>query len=211
MKLKEIKGEAILAEFIGTFGLTFAVLVSLSSPIFGLPTAVIAAVTVGLFVLVIGSISGCHLNPAITIGQFTLGKIKYLPAVGYLLAQVSGALLALVAFGLFNNNEIFELGATETWDVFWAEVLGAAIFGFAVAAAVLNKLDAVATSLIVGGGLLIGLIAASVASNAVLNPAVAVGIGSATWPYIAGPILGAIIGMQTYKILLPAKAKSSKA
>jgi aquaporin Z len=207
MKLKEIKGEAVLAEFIGTFGLTLAVIISLSSPIFGLPTAVVAAATVGFFVLVIGSISGCHINPAITVGQFTLGKIKYLTAIAYIIAQVSGALLALVIFGLFNNNEIFELGATETWDVFWAEALGAAILGFAVAAAVLNKMDAVASGLTVGGGLLIGIIAASIASNGVLNPAVAVGIGSATWPYIAGPILGAVIGSQTYRILLPAKSK----
>lgn len=207
MKLKDIKSEAVLAEFIGTFGLTFLVLIALTTPLLGIPTGMVAALTLGLFVLVIGSISGCHINPAITLAQYSLKKVSAFTSLSYIIAQLSGALLALVVFGLFNNNEIFELGATETWDVFWAEVLGAGIFGFAVAAAVINKLEPAAASLTVGGGLLIGGIAASIASNAVLNPAVAVGIGSFTWPYIVGPIVGAVIGMQAYKMLVPAKTK----
>jgi len=207
MKLKDIKSEAVLAEFIGTFGLTFAVLVTLTTPVFGLSTGVVAALTVGLFVLAIGGISGCHINPAITLGQYALSKINAFSALAYIISQLSGALLALVVFGMFNDNQIFELGGTQTWSAFWAEVLGTAIFGFAVAAAILNKLEPAAASLVVGGGLLIGGVAASVASNAVINPAVAIGIGSSTWPYIAGPIVGGVIGSLTYKLLMPAKAK----
>lgn len=215
MQLNHIKGEAVLAEFIGTFGLTFALLVALSSTALGLEAGLVAAITLGLFVLIIGPISGCHINPAITAAVLSIGKIKPVTAAAYFIAQFSGALLALTVYGVFNNNELFELGGTTEWSVFWAEVLGAAMFGFAVASAIYNDAKSVAASLTVGGGLLIGIVFASVASNGILNPAVAIGVGSYTWPYLAGPVVGSIIGMQIYKILLtpktPIKASKAKA
>lgn len=211
MKLKDIKSEDVLAEFVGTFGLTLAVLAALSGPIIGLPVSIIGGIAVGFFVLTIGAISGCHINPAITLGQYTIGKINALAALSYVVAQLSGALLALVVFGLFNDNQIYELGGLETWSTFWAEVLGTAVLGFAVTAAVMKKSDSMTSALTVGGGLVVGGALASIGSYSVLNPAVAVGVGAAGWPYAAGPVVGAIIGSHVYKLLTPAtKAKASK-
>ncbi|NMC44550.1 MAG: aquaporin, partial [candidate division Zixibacteria bacterium] len=85
-----------LAELIGTFVLV----------LFGCGSAVIAgshigflgiSLAFGLAVLVmvyaIGSISGCHINPAITIAMLTAGKINGKDTVFYLLAQFVGALI----------------------------------------------------------------------------------------------------------------------
>lgn len=207
MKLEHIKSEAVLAELIGTFGLTMAVLVALTTSL-GIFPGVIAAATLGLFVLLIGSVSGSHINPAVTIAQYSVGKIDISNAIAYVIAQLSGGLLALVVLSLFNDGVIFELGGEETWSAFFGEALGAAVFGFAIASSIYNKLDGLASAFAVGGGLFIGIIIASIASNGLLNPAVAIGVGSSTWPYILGPIVGLVVGMQLQKLAVPHKKKS---
>jgi aquaporin Z len=85
------------AELLGTFVLVFM----------GTGSAVIAgshitfvgiAFTFGLAVLVmvyaIGPISGCHINPAISIAMLVAGKISVKDTIGYIIAQVIGAILA---------------------------------------------------------------------------------------------------------------------
>lgn len=63
---------AMAAEFVGTFALAGAVLASLNAvaggPFETMATPLIAAVTLGLFVMSVGSISGTHINPAVTLG-----------------------------------------------------------------------------------------------------------------------------------------------
>lgn len=80
----------LFAELIGTFALTLAVFVSINSH-FPVPTPVIAGLTLGIFVYTIGSISGAHINPAVTIGIRTLKKITTKEAVWYIIAQFIGA------------------------------------------------------------------------------------------------------------------------
>jgi hypothetical protein len=86
-----MKPKALVAELVGTFGLTLAVLISINNPDFPVSTPVIAGVTLGLFVYTIGGISGCHINPAVTLGLASIGKIELPSALGYLVAQFVGA------------------------------------------------------------------------------------------------------------------------
>ena len=85
------------AELFGTFVLVFA----------GLTTAVIAggqvhnvgvAMAFGLSLLAmayaLGPISGCHINPAVTLGMLISGRIAIKDAVGYWVAQCVGAIIA---------------------------------------------------------------------------------------------------------------------
>ena len=59
----------------------------------------------------IGPISGCHVNPAVTIGHLLLGRLTPLSAVGYLIAQVIGGLVAgLVLFALAKNLPSYDRG-----------------------------------------------------------------------------------------------------
>ena len=72
-----------LAEFVGTFLLTLAVSVCLASK-FPVPTAVVAALTLGVSVYVFGAISGTHINPAITLGILSVGRISPKDAALYI-------------------------------------------------------------------------------------------------------------------------------
>src|ERR1700676_3982764 len=86
-----------LAELVGTFVLVFG----------GVGSAVLAGDKIGFLgvslafglsllamVYAIGPISGCHINPAVTIGLLISKKIEPRYAVGYIVAQVVGAILA---------------------------------------------------------------------------------------------------------------------
>jgi glycerol uptake facilitator-like aquaporin len=193
---KPIKIGIIIAEFIGTFSLAYAVLASINGAVPSVPTAVIAGFTLLLAALSIGGISGAHINPAVTLGLFSIKKISLRNAVFYLLSQFAGALAALGLIALVLHGHDHSVASDKSnWTVFSGEMIGAAIFTFGVAAAVEQGLQKISAAFLVGGSLTLGIVFASIASNGVVNPAVAVAIGSSTWGYIIGPIVGAVVGM----------------
>lgn len=182
---------ASVAEFIGTFLLAAVVIAASGQPLFVM-FAVLA------IVLVIGGVSGAHLNPALTIGALATRRVNLVRAVSYVVAQVLGALMALVvmnafvsaapevseqaqAFGqaapsLFTAPEIAK--GTE-WVVLAAELLGSVILAFAVAAGVrLFKAGDLHHAFAYAAGLYVAILLAGTAANyvgasAILNPAVA--------------------------------------
>ncbi len=193
-----------IAEIIGTFGLTSAVILSLTTQS-TITTAVVAALTLGLFVYSIGHISGAHLNPAVTIGAWSIKKIHSRDAAFYIVSQLIGALLAL---GFLANSNIYTEGiyVSEALGVIVAELIGMFFFSFGIASVVYGKTPNAMSGVVVGGSLLLGItFAIGLGSNGVLNPAVALGIGSLGLSYLVGPIAGAILGMQAYKMVADEK------
>ncbi len=193
-----------IAEFIGTFGLTMAVLGSVS--VGGLPTMLIAGITLGLFVATIGHVSGAHINPAVTIGAWSLKKINNTDAAIYILAQFAGAALAVLLAKFAGAAVTLAVGTSFSWVGLVAEIVGTIIFTFGIASIVLSKDSAERTAarapFVIGGSLTLGAsIAVALGSNAVLNPAVAFGIGSFGWAYIIGPVIGSVAGMWLYKFI----------
>jgi aquaporin Z len=96
-----------LAEFIGTFTLV----------LFGCGTAVVAGKSVGVlgiafafgFALIamaygIGPISGCHINPAVSVGVFVAGRMSIKDLIGYIVAQVFGGIAAAAVLGVIANG-----------------------------------------------------------------------------------------------------------
>ena len=62
----------------------------------------------------VGSISGCHINPAITLGCLLTGRISGKDATGYIIAQIIGALLgSSILFLLTSNTEVTGTGAND--------------------------------------------------------------------------------------------------
>ena len=189
----------LLAELIGTFLLAFLVRLSLGAQ-FPVATPVLAALTLGLIVYMIGSVSGAHVNPAVTIGLFTIGKIKALDAVGYIIAQFIGAFLAGVA-GTAMLGSALTATADSSVMIAVAETIGAAIFLFGISAVVRKKVPDCMSGITVGTSLLLGVLAASSVSAGILNPAVALALHSLTLAYVLGPIIGAVAGVWLYRAI----------
>lgn len=194
-----------IAEAIGTFALSFIVLeaVSLKGAV-PLPVPVIAGLTLGLFVYTIGSLSGCHINPSVTLGLLSIKKISIKDGAGYIIAQCAGAVGAVLLAQVFVivrplAGDLFAFDLT----VFCAEVLGTFFFTFGIASVVYGKAKEQMSGIVVGLSLLLGVLIASFAGSAgILNPAVAFALNAISITYVLAPIVGSIIGFQTYTYLV---------
>lgn len=206
---------ALIAEFIGTFLLVASIIAVQGQPLF------VAFALVGI-VLVIGGLSGAHVNPALTVGAWVTGKIKSLRAVGYIVAQVLGAIVAFVVLHAFLQGSApastsslstapalyhaATLTSSKEWYIFFAELLGTTVLAFGFAAALRAKRDKIVSAFTYGLALLIGLlIAGSITALFLteqntgltfLNPATALaanGLAWNMWP-IAIYILAPFVG-----------------
>jgi aquaporin Z len=213
---------ALIAEFIGTFILAGAVIAGQGQPI------LVFFALVGV-VLAVGTISGGYVNPALVIGAWVTRRMSGIRALAYIVAQVLGAMLALVILEAYVNNapatssSLYGAGATlfkasaiphnKEWFIFLSEFIGAIVFGFAVAGATREKKERTAAALTVGLGAFLGLMiagssAALLGGSAILNPAVAVALQaidfSSVWPimvYVVGATLGGVVGFVLYDVI----------
>ena len=200
MQINLVNVRKYLAEFIGTFFLVLIVSSSITNN-FEVPTATLAALMLGVFVYAIGSISGCHLNPAVTLGLLSLKKIKFKESINYVLAQLLGTSLALFVARIFEASP--ELVISDNRSVYYAEMLGMVIFTFGISAVVLGEIDSKLNGIIVGTSLFLGLaVASTLGSAALLNPAVMIGLATSSPSYLMAQLFGSIIGFNLYKVLI---------
>lgn len=191
----------LLAEAVGTGTLTFLVLSSVAIEL-PVSTPVIAGLTLGLFVYTIGAISGSHINPAVTIGLWSIGKIDIREGVEYIMSQVVGALVAMYLFTLAFGISVPAVTMETSLPIFIAEAVGAAILLFGICSVVYQKVNDSAAGLVIGGSLLLGILVAAPLSGGVLNPAVALGSGSISWGYFIAPVVGAVASCWFYRWLV---------
>lgn len=198
-----------VAEFLGTFALALAVALSLAGK-FPVPTPVIAALTLGVSVYTLGEISGTHINPAITLALLSIGKIDIRNAMFYLAAQFAGGAAAMYVSQMMLGTRP-PVTVVDGMGVLAAEALGTFFLATGVCSVVLGKVPGPAAGLTIGGSLLLGISIAASISNGVLNPAVALGIGSFSAMYAIGPILGGVVAMQIYRYMASPEATSAAA
>ncbi|MFT6361219.1 MAG: glycerol uptake facilitator-like aquaporin [Candidatus Paceibacteria bacterium] len=194
----------LLAEALGTFALVFVVMSAVATG--SLITPLLAGLTLGLMVYFVGHISGTHINPGVTIGAWSIGKISLEEGAGYIVAQFIGAGIAMLAINAFLPGASADIAsavaAANTSLVLFAEALGMFFFTFGIASVIYGKTPRNLSGIVVGLSLTLGIIFASVGSAGILNPAVAMGLGAFNVMYILGPIIGSILGMQAYKYLM---------
>lgn len=163
--------------------------------------ALVAPIVVGLFVYTIGWVSGAHLNPAVTIGLASIKKISVPDAVYYILAQLLGAVLAMVVVRQLLGAAP-EVSGGDSARIVVGEAMGAFLLVWAIMAVVERKAHAASAGLLIGSGLLLGiLLAAAIGTNAALNPAVALAVGSLSISYLLGPVVGAVAAAWAYRAL----------
>jgi aquaporin Z len=195
----------VVAEFLGTAVLTLVVLgVQRSTIGIAYFVALAAGLTVAAMSYIFTNVSGAHFNPAITIGAWTARKVRTLPALTYIVAQLLGGWAAYGVYTYFVNSGLQQISGHFTARVMIAEAVGMFIFALVWAAVAAQRL----TANLVGAGLALGLLVASTASIGFLNPAVALGSraweiwGSLGWgTYVLGPVLGSIIAFNLYDLI----------
>ena len=98
---EDMNWRPITAELLGTFFLVFfgvTSFVSMSGNEMLLEGAITLGLTLVVLVHILGPVSGCHLNPVITIPTFLSGKMKQDETIAYIVAQIIGATLGFVLF-----------------------------------------------------------------------------------------------------------------
>lgn len=209
MMTKE-KVAMLVAEFLGTAILALTVLsISTSNIGIGYFVSFGAGLTLLLMVIAIGGVSGAVINPAIAIGLWTVRKLSTYQTILYIAVQLLGGIAAYYLFSYMTGKEWENKGEYDT-KLLVAETVGTAIFAMGIAAAVFQRLTGLTKAFVIGGSLTLGIMVASAASSAFLNPAVALGAHSWVWgTYVLGPILGAIIGFNLYNLLFASSYKAS--
>jgi aquaporin Z len=221
-----------LAELIGTLALV----------LIGCGSAVIAGghigytgiafafgLTVLAMVYAIGSISGCHINPAITVAMLVAGKIKGKDAILYIIFQSIGAIIgAGILWAIASGNASFSLASNGLGQngygahspggyglaaCFIAEVVLTAIFLFVIFGATHKDAPKGFAGVAIGFTLvLIHLVGIPITGTSVnparsLGPAVFVG-GDALaqlWLFIVAPLIGGIIAALIWKYTFEGK------
>lgn len=213
----------LVAEFVGVFFLVFLgagaiVTNTYREGVVGLVGIALAhGLALAIAVSATMNVSGGHINPAITLGLWSVGRIGWRQAGLYVLAQLLGAIVAALAIkGLYPEvaGRIAQLGTPQLAPAVTLTqgILIEAILTFFLAFAVMGTaVDPAAPKV---GGFAIGLtltmdiLAGGPLTGAAMNPARAFGpaLVANAWlsqlVYWAGPILGSIAAMQLYERLL---------
>jgi glycerol uptake facilitator protein len=224
----EAIGTAILV-FIGAGSVPLTVFLTGNQPFGSAELSTISfAFAFAIFAAVysVGHISGCHINPAVTIALLATRKIDPRTAAGYIGAQLVGAFIgaALTYVVLIGNNPAaLGLGAVSVnanagmLVGFAAEVIGTAILVFTVfGAAVDGRAPAGFAGIIIGFIVYGIIILVGPITGAALNPARQVGpvlVEAITgfgksgarlgelWVYIVGPVAGGLLGAFLYEFV----------
>lgn len=215
-----------VAEFIGIFFLVFigvgAIVTNAyrDSSVGLLGIAAAHGVALAVAVAATMHVSGAHLNPAVTLGLWSIGRVNASTAGVYIVAQLAGATAAAFSVKLLYPEMagvVTQLGTPRLAnDITIVEgILIEAIMTFFLAFAIMGTaVDSRAAKL---GGILIGftvffdILAGGMMTGAAMNPGRAFGpaLASGAWTahvvYWIGPILGAVAGMQVYERLMMEK------
>ena len=237
--ITEVKASATkkyFAEFLGTFVLVF---MGCGSAVFatllGIPLTLALvgiAFAFGLSVLVmvyaIGSISGCHINPAITVSMLAAGKISVRDSAAYIVAQIAGAVVgAGLLYGIALGNPVYSLalvglgqnGFAEASpagfsmaSAFAAEAVLTFIFLLVIHGSTSDKAPKGFAGLSIGLSLvLIHIVGIPITGTSVnparsLGPAIFVALADTTalsqvWLFWVAPLIGAILAAFVWKLI----------
>jgi aquaporin Z len=198
------------------FGSSVSAGILLTGLVFGL-------VLLGL-VAVIGPISSCHVNPAVTLGAFLARRIPLADLLGYWVAQMLGGLLgALLLLWVMHSSPGYSitkigLGAngygglsllhSSGGGAFLTEVILTAVFVLVVLAATRKDASAPVAGIIVGLALALVNIMGIPIDGASVNPARSFGpavlVGgqalSQLWLFLIAPLVGAVLGVAVYML-----------
>lgn len=231
----EALGTALLVFFaVGTATLAFGFKVTGTSASAGV---VMTALSFGLVLLVlvyaIGPISGCHVNPAVTVGFLVAGRMKLTDAVGYWVAQVVGGIAGAAGlFGVFHTASGYQTGTiglgtdgygahsmihANAGGAFVAEVVLTFLFVFVILTVTRRASNALVAGLVIGLSLTLAHLIGIPIDGTSVNPARSIGpalfVGGAAlsqlWVFIVAPLVGGTVAALVYGVLYPRGEKEA--
>ena len=207
-----------ISEFIGTFVL---VLVGCGVAVVTSANVVATSLAFGLSIVAmaysIGNVSGCHINPAVSLAMLITKQMKVKDFVGYVISQVLGAIAGSAILGLILGS--FEkLGANGFADgkllaAFITEVILTFIFVTAILGVTSKKENGHTVGIVIGLSLvLVHLLGIAITGTSV-NPARSIGPAIFTggkaliqlWVFIIAPLVGSAIASLFYNYVLAEK------
>lgn len=224
----------LTAEFIGTFWLVLggcgSAVLAAGFPDLGIKFVGVAfafGLTVLTMAYAIGHISGCHLNPAVSIGLYAAGRFNKKELIPYIVSQVLGgiagaAVLYVIATGTegfvvggfaSNGYGLLSPGGYSLTAAFVSEIVMTMMFLLIIIGATDERAPKGFAPLAIGLGLtLIHLISIPI-TNTSVNPArstaaaifAETGAMSQLWLFWVAPIIGAILGGIIYRVVFAKK------
>lgn len=213
-----------LAECIGTFILTFmgcasAMFLGTGAPGGHLAVAFAFGLSIVAAAYVIGGVSGCHINPAVSFAMLLDKRLDGKDFIGYVAAQVVGAIIAaaalktLLCFGLqdltggLGSNGVANAGGVM--GALFVEVVLTAIFIFTILGVTADASKASVAGIVIGLTLTFVHIVGIPLTGTSVNPARSIGpalfAGGAAltnvWVFIVGPLAGAAIAFALYRLI----------
>ena len=226
----EFVGTALLVIFaVGVATLTFGFKVDGSSASAGVvATALAFGLVLLALIYTIGAISGCHVNPAVTLGFVVSGRMEIREAIGYWIAQFLGGIAGAAAlWGIVSGAPSYSrssvgLGADGYGHQSMVNLSAGAAFGAEVVMTFLFVLVVLGATSRLGspgfGGVAIGLALTTVhligipLTGTSVNPALSLGpaliVGhtalTQVWLFIVAPLVGGAIAAVLYRYLVVA-------
>ncbi|MGY1733329.1 MIP/aquaporin family protein [Geodermatophilus sp. SYSU D01045] len=218
--LTELVGTAVLV-FVGTS--TAVATPATGNPVYDLLAVVLAfGLVLTALAAALGHVSGCHLNPAVTLGLAVTRRFPWPAAGAYVLAQLVGAVVGAAAtwaaYGQAGRDEGL-LGATtlqpgvSAGRGFLVEALVTFVLVLVVVSVATDeRAQAAIAPVAVGFALAAGVFVAGPLTGGAVNPARAFGPDllagelSALWIYLLAPLVGGVLAAVVYdRLLAPAE------
>lgn len=212
-----------VAEFIGTcvlvlFACGTAAMVGCDTPAGYLATALSFGLVIVAMAYSIGNVSGCHINPAVSIAMLISGKLSVKDFIGYIIAQFAGATAGAALLMLFAGKDS-GLGANALYDdnvllSLLIEVILTFVFVLAILGVTSKIENSSVAGIVIGLSLtlvhLLGIAFTGTSVNPArsFGPAIFVG-GDALanlWVFIVAPLVGGALAAVVYKFLDSKKA-----
>lgn len=221
----------LIAEIFGTYMLVFGVI---GAALFFAPDngALPVALAVGLAVLTaayaVGSISGGHFNPAVTLGAAAAGRARWADVLPYWIAQIVGGVLATLTFGLFGilSGKSLDFGAVSNGydahsplgfslgSVLVAEIIATMLFVLIIlGVTAAGSTTAGFAPLAIGLALTLVHLVMIPISNSSVNPARSIATAvlggpdalAQLWVFLVAPLVGGLIAGVIYRPLFGSK------
>ncbi|GAB2212625.1 hypothetical protein Droror1_Dr00020602 [Drosera rotundifolia] len=210
--------QKMIAEVLGTFFLVLAgcgaIMVNADKEqVITFPgIAVVCGLAVMTMVYSVGHISGCHINPAVTIAFAASGRFPWKQVLPYVTSQITGAVLANGSLRLiFSGTEDHFAGSSPAGSDLQAVVLEFLITFYLMfvvsGVATDNRAIGELAGLAIGATIVVNIMFAGPISSASMNPARSLGSAvvwnryKGVWIYVVGPISGAVCGAWVYNLI----------